>query len=119
MIAQEGMTETAYSRDAIEEARRDSNSVFAFAAEHERAEFLIDPNVEVWYWRYCDYVRDSGGKAFDQRTFSRFLCTRLGLTTANDGRYRVGDAQLCLGEPARHHGRRPGDKYRVFREKSR
>ena len=118
IMENEGMTETEYSRRALKEAQENSNSVLAFCSAHSREEFLFLPNVEVWYWRYCDFAKhDLGCRPFEQHRFSQFVCSRFGFRTANDGRYKAGDPYLGVGEPARIHGRKPGDKYRMFREK--
>lgn len=114
VLTNEGMTETVYSRTAIQEARERSNSVFAFLAEHPRSEFLADPNVEVWYWEYQEDTKNKGGRPFEQAKFSQMVSTEYEFTTSNNGRYKVGDYSLGVNGLAREHGRKPGDKYRVF-----
>lgn len=117
VIAQEGMTETSYSRSAIQEARERSNSVIAFIAEHTRDEFLAEPNVELWYWRYAADAKNKGDRPFTQAKFSQMVSTEFGFATANNGRYRAGDPELTVGGLAREHGRSPGDKFRIFVDK--
>ena len=119
ILANEGMTDTEWSRAAIQEARERSNSVFAFLADHPRREFLDNPNVEIWYWRYVDETKDKGGRPFEQPKFSQFVCAEYDFTTARNGRYKVGDFDISINGKARDHGRKAGDKYRVFVDKSR
>ena len=119
IIQNEGMTKTKYSESAIQEARERSNSVFAFLAEHPQEEFLANPNVEVWYWKYTQVTKyERGGKAFDMTAFVRMVNTEYGFTTANSGRYNKCDSEIQPGGIANQHGKRPGDKYRKFVPKS-
>ena len=119
ILANEGMTDTEYSRTAMQEARERSNNVFAFLADHPRDEMLAHPNVEVWYWRYCDETKERGGRPFEQAKFTQMVCTEYGLATANNGRYRLDDRDIGVNGIARTHGRGAGDKYRTFIEKRR
>jgi len=117
VLENEGMTETDYSQIAIQEAKERSNSVYAFLADHPRSEFLVHPNVEVWYWRYQADVRAKGGRPFEQTKFTQMVNTEYGFTTKNNGRYKNGEYDLTVNGLAREHGRNAGDRYRVFIDK--
>lgn len=117
ILANEGMTENQYSLEAVKDARERSNSVFAFLADHPRREFLEDRNVETWYWRYQAEAKNSGSRPFEQAKFSQMVCDEYGFDTANNGRYKNGEWHVGYNDLARDHGRKAGDKYRVFVEK--
>ena len=82
-----GMTKTEYSKLALDDMMRRSNSVIDFLATHTREELLEENNVELWYWRYFEWVKDEGSHPFKPKQFTYHVNAKYGFTTENNGYY--------------------------------